>query len=114
MIVDEELTTVSSVGVKTIAWNELQISAWETASHADRLPSLPATADLGVTGDDPVMIFFSSGTTGPQKAVMLSHRNIHAQFVISWLVTDTLLRNQFFLSSTWVINIKVFIKSDSG
>ena len=53
----------------------------------DRLPCLPDTVDLGVSGDDPVMIFFSSGTTGPQKAVMLSHRNIHAQFVISWSAT---------------------------
>jgi len=75
---------MSAVGVRTITWNELQRSTEETPSWADRLPSLPATRHLGVTLDDPVMIFFSSGTTGPQKAVMLSHRNIHTQFLISW------------------------------
>ena len=87
MIVSEELTTASAIGVKTVTWNEVQMSAEETASYADQLPTLPDTRDLGVSSDHPVMIFFSSGTTGPQKAVMLSHRNIHTQFAISWSVT---------------------------
>ena len=86
MIVNEESAARSSV--KTVAWNELQMSAAETLRVAgDRLPGLPDTTQLGVTGDHPVVIYFSSGTTGPQKAVMLSHRNIHAQFVISWSAT---------------------------
>ena len=87
MIVNEELISESAAGVKTIAWNELQTST----GHADRLPSLPAITELAVTGDDPMVIFFSSGTTGPQKAVVLSHRNINAQFIISWSVTLLLL-----------------------
>ena len=78
-----DVNTISRSGVTVATWAELQ-----TSSHAERLPPLPATRDLGVRGKDPVMIFFSSGTTGPQKAVMLSHRNIHAQYLISWLVTD--------------------------
>jgi len=33
--------------------------------------------------NDPCLILFSSGTTGPQKAVVLSHRNISFQYMIS-------------------------------
>ena len=74
-------------GIETVAWDELQ--APEKGSGALRmLPVLPDTRQLQVIGDDAAMIFFSSGTTGPQKAVMLSHRNIHAQFVISWSVNE--------------------------
>jgi len=86
VIVNEQLSpaVTSAVGVNTMTWNELQTNP--ASNHGQHLPPLPATKDLGVTVDDPMMIFFSSGTTGPQKAVMLSHRNIHAQFLISWSV----------------------------
>jgi len=95
---DETVTASSSLGVKTVAWSELQMSAADTWRLGDRLPSLPDTGDLALTADDPVMIFFSSGTTGPQKAVMLSNRNIHAQFVISWSAHFTVLRFIFMVA----------------
>jgi len=52
--------------------------------NSENIQRLPEMSALGVKTNDPVMILFSSGTTGPQKAVVLSHRNIHTQMVISW------------------------------
>jgi len=46
------------------------------------LPILPSFDQLHLSAEDPFLILFSSGTTGIQKAVILSHRNLHAQNLI--------------------------------
>lgn len=51
---------------------------------------LPTFSSLGIKSTDPVILFFSSGTTGPQKAVALSNRNLHAQLAISRFTADAL------------------------
>lgn len=51
------------------------------------LPILPSFDQLRLSPDDPFIILFSGGTTGLQKAVLLSHRNLHAAGLILWYVT---------------------------
>lgn len=46
------------------------------------LPILPSFDQLRLSPDDPFIILFSGGTTGLQKAVLLSHRNLHAAGLI--------------------------------
>ena len=44
--------------------------------HFDDLLDAAPTADLALTGDDLYGIFYTGGTTGFSKGVMLSHRNV--------------------------------------
>jgi len=48
------------------------------------LPILPSFDQLCLSSDDPFIILFSGGTTGLQKAVLLSHRNLHAARLMLW------------------------------
>jgi len=48
----------------------------------DRLPELPTFEQLKVKPNDPAMILFSSGTTGPQKAVIVPHYSLQSQLAI--------------------------------
>jgi acyl-CoA synthetase (AMP-forming)/AMP-acid ligase II len=48
----------------------------------EHLLSLPSFASLDIQPDDMAILSFSSGTTGPQKGVILSHRNIQYAFAM--------------------------------
>ena len=50
-------------------------------AYEDLIASGPAVADAGGSGDDLAGIFYTGGTTGRSKGVMLSHRNIAANLM---------------------------------
>jgi amino acid adenylation domain-containing protein len=50
----------------------------------DWLEGVPASDPPAVSADDPAAIFYTSGSTGEPKGVMLSHRNIRA--FVEWAV----------------------------
>jgi len=52
----------------------------------DECQLLPSFEVLNQQLDEPAMVLFSSGTTGPQKAVVLSHRCIQYQSAVSRFV----------------------------
>ena len=51
------------------------------------LPVLPELDVLNIKRDDECVIFFSSGTTGPQKAVTLANRCLLTGYAITWFVS---------------------------
>lgn len=66
----------------------------------NQLPELPTFEQLNVKPDDPALIMFSSGTTGPQKAVLTTHRNLQALLIVVRCSPSCLLV-QFFIRIHW-------------
>jgi acyl-coenzyme A synthetase/AMP-(fatty) acid ligase len=77
---DGDKSSVQVIDGSMVMWSDMM------RTDSKVFPKLPEASSLGIQSDDPVMILFSSGTTGPQKAVVLSNRNIHSQMVLSWSV----------------------------
>lgn len=51
------------------------------SSSSHLLPPLPSFEELRLKPEDTATIAFSSGTTGLQKAVLNTHRTLHAEFI---------------------------------
>lgn len=76
--------------------------------HFDDLLDAAPVADVGMTGDDLYGVFYTGGTTGFSKGVMLSHRNVLSGATVAqregyWREDDTYLvaAPYYHASGTW-------------
>ncbi len=83
------VTVGSFVDAITKAAPELPRIVIGEASFASLLGGSPTSPKVAVSPDDVAVMPFSSGTTGFPKGVMLTHRNLIAQFLAIEAVTDS-------------------------
>ena len=72
----DSLAQLQSTGALDVAWVDVQAQRWQAARHEVH-PCGEVAAPAG-GGDDLAWLFYTSGTTGRPKGVMLTHANLVA------------------------------------
>ncbi|XP_024514741.1 4-coumarate--CoA ligase-like 7 [Selaginella moellendorffii] len=87
VIVEEEFVDkVAELGVPLVIiekGDKIKVGSTEVA-FSDLLasdPSCSSAPETKISQDDPALVLYSAGTTGPSKGVVLSHKNIIAQLL---------------------------------
>ena len=70
---DNDAARLTAAGATTV-WGFTELAAWSNGVEGDELDARTTT----VRGDDHAMIVYTSGTTGPAKGCILTHRNMFA------------------------------------